>query len=74
MPGRGLISSGAVGAMVGAICCATPLLAVVLGALGLSAWLTGADYVALAVLLAGIALIGLGLHRRRRETAGGCRR
>jgi mercuric ion transport protein len=64
MPGRGLITTGAVGTVVGAICCATPILAVVLGAMGLSAWLAGADYVAIAVLLAGLALGGLGLYRR----------
>jgi mercuric ion transport protein len=74
MPGRGLITTGAIGALLAAICCATPLLAVVLGALGLSAWLAGADYVVLAVLLATIALIGLGLYRRNTEITSGYRR
>ena len=63
MPGRGL-STGAIGAILAAICCATPLLAVVLGAAGLSVWLAGADYVVIAVLLASVALMGLGLCRR----------
>lgn len=67
VPGRGLIATGAVGAILAAICCTTPLLAVVLGAMGLSAWLAGADYVVLAVLLAGAALIGLGVYRRHTE-------
>ena len=74
MPGRGFIAAGALGAILAAICCATPLLAVVLGALGLSAWLAGADYIVLGVLLAGIAPIGLGLYRRHTETASGYRR
>ena len=64
LAGRGLIAAGAAGAILAAICCATPLLAVVLGAVGLSVWLAGADYAVLALLLAGFALIGLGLHRR----------
>jgi len=74
MPGRGLIATGAIGAIVAAICCATPLVAVVLGAMGLSAWLAGADYVVLAVLLAGMGLIALGRYRRRTETTSGYRR
>jgi mercuric ion transport protein len=51
-------------AVLGVVCCSTPVLAVVLGAIGLSVWLAGADYLVFAVLLAGIALIGLGLYRR----------
>jgi mercuric ion transport protein len=69
MPGRGLITTGAVAAILGAICCATPLLVLALGAMGLSAWLAGADYIALALLLAGIALVGLGLYRRHAATS-----
>jgi hypothetical protein len=42
--------------------------------MGLSAWLAGADYVMLAVLLAGAALIGPGLYRRHSATTGGYRR
>ena len=69
MNDRSLIATGSVGAIVAAICCATPLLAVVPGAMGLSAWLAGADYVAIAVLLAGLALIGLGIYRRHAAAA-----
>ena len=42
---RTLIATGTVRAVLAALCCATPLLAVVLGGLGLAAWLTKADYV-----------------------------
>jgi len=42
---RTLITTGIVGAVVAAVCCATPLLAIVFGALGLTAWLAKADYV-----------------------------
>ena len=73
MPGRGLIATGAVGAILAAICCTTPLLAVVLGAMALSAWLAGADYVVFGVMLAATALIGLGLYSRHSETTSGHR-
>jgi mercuric ion transport protein len=62
---RTLIATGVVGAVLAAICCFTPLLALALTAVGLTAWLAKADYVVIPVLLLGIALIALGLYRRR---------
>ena len=64
MTDRSLITTGAAGAALAAICCATPLLAVVLGSVGLSAWLASANYLVMPVLLLGVALVGLGLYRR----------
>jgi mercuric ion transport protein len=68
---RSLIATGAVGAALAAICCATPLLAVVLGGIGLTAWLAKADYVVLAVLVLALALMGLGLYRRSTKARAG---
>lgn len=65
MNSRSLITTGAIGAALAAICCATPLLAVVLGGVGLTAWLAHANYVVMPVLLLGVALVGVGLYRRR---------
>jgi mercuric ion transport protein len=65
MNGRSLITTGAIGAALAAICCATPSLAVVLGGVGLTAWLAHADYVVMPVLILGVALVGLGLYRSR---------
>jgi mercuric ion transport protein len=65
MDDRTLITTGAVGSVVAAVCCATPILAVVLGMLGLAAWLWVADYVVIPLLLVCLALLGLGLYRRR---------
>jgi mercuric ion transport protein len=62
---RTLITTGAIGAVVAAICCMTPLLVVVLGAVGLTAWLAKADYVLILALIMCLALIALGLYRRR---------
>jgi mercuric ion transport protein len=62
---RTLIATGAVGAVLAAICCATPLLAVVFGAIGITGWLARADYVVMPALLICLGLIGFGLYRRR---------
>jgi mercuric ion transport protein len=70
MTDRSLITTGATGAIVAAICCATPLLAFVLGSIGLTAWLAKSDYVVIPVLFLGASLLGLGLYRR--HTAATC--
>ncbi len=62
---RTLIATGAIGAALAAICCATPLLVVVLGAVGLTGWLAKADYVVMPALIVCLGLIGIGLYRRR---------
>lgn len=48
---RTLITTGTIGAVIAAICCATPLLAIVFGTLGLTAWLASADFVLIPALL-----------------------
>jgi mercuric ion transport protein len=65
MRDRTLIATGAVGAALAALCCFTPLLAVLSGAVGLTAWLAKADYVLMPALILCVALIGFGLYRRR---------
>ena len=67
MDDRTLITTGSIGAIIAAICCATPILAVVLGAAGLTAWLAKADYVLIPILILCLGLLGLGLYRRRRR-------
>ena len=71
MTDRSLITTGAIGAILAAICRVTPLLAVVLGSIGLTAWLAKADYIVMPVLFLGVALLGLGLYRG--HTAATCR-
>lgn len=65
MNDRSLITTGVIGTVLAAICCATPLLAVVLGSIGLTAWLANADYIAIPALLLGVALVSLGRYRRQ---------
>ena len=62
---RTLIATGAISAALAAICCATPLLAFVLSAAGLTAWLARADYILIPVLILGLGLLALGIYRGR---------
>ncbi len=50
MTDRGLLTTGVVGTIIAGICCFTPALVVLLGAVGLSAWLGWLDYVLLPAL------------------------
>lgn len=69
---RTLITTGTVGAILAAICCATPLLAVLLGAIGLTAWVSKTDYVVIPALLICLGLVGIGIYRRRITTSACC--
>ena len=69
MTDRSLIATGGVAAVLAAICCATPILAVLLGAIGLTAWVAKADYIVMPVLVVGIALVGFGRYRRQSAVA-----
>ena len=65
MNDRALIRAGTAGAVLAAICCATPFLAGVLPLAGLGAWLAGAGPVVLPLMVACIALVAWAFHRRR---------
>ena len=64
-----LIGIGAAGAVLSMLCCATPVLAVLLGALGLTAFVAKLDYVLVPVFVASVALVIFALVRRRRSCA-----
>jgi mercuric ion transport protein len=70
MNDRSLVATGGIATVLAVICCATPILTVLLGAIGLTAWIANADYIVLAVLLLGVALAGLGLYRRHVAATG----
>ena len=63
---RKLLGVGIGGTAVTAVCCFTPALVILLGGLGLSAWLAWLDYVLLPLLAAFIALTLYALMRVRR--------
>ena len=71
MKDRTLLGVGVTGAVVAAVCCATPILVVLLDALGLSAWVAKLDYVLLPTLAVCLSLVAFTLYRRR-QTAASC--
>jgi mercuric ion transport protein len=70
MSDQKLIWTGGVGSVITAICCFTPALVPLLGAVGLSAWLGWLDYVLFPALILFLGMTAYGLWRRRR--AVGC--
>lgn len=67
-----LIKTGAIGAALAAICCATPVLVIGLGTVGLSALTGYLDYVLLPILVLCLGVLGYGLHIRRQSAAACC--
>jgi mercuric ion transport protein len=63
------IKTGIVGAVIAAVCCATPILVILLGVVGLSAFTSSIDYVVLPVLAFCIGLIALGVYNRRQNAS-----
>lgn len=64
---RKLIATGIVGTVIAALCCFTPLLVVLLGAVGLSAWLGWLDYVLLPALAFFVVLTVYAVWRRQQR-------
>lgn len=64
-----LLRTGIVGSVIAMVCCATPILVILFGALGLSAWVAKLDYVLLPALAACLGLVGFALYRRRQAAA-----
>ena len=69
MTDKGLLCTGAAGSVVAAVCCFTPALVVLLGAVGLSTWLAWLDYILLPALVFFVGLTGFALMRMQREWA-----
>lgn len=70
MSDKKLLCTGAAGSAIAALCCFTPALVILLGVVGLSAWLAWLDYVLLPALVFFLGLTGYALMRLRRKTAG----
>jgi mercuric ion transport protein len=64
-----ILKTGAIGSLIAAICCFTPALVVLFGAIGLSAWVGGLDYVLLPSLAMFLGLTGYGVWRRKKGQA-----
>lgn len=66
MNDKALLRTGIIGAVIAAICCFTPLLVILLGAVGLTAWLLWFDYAVFAALIAFLGLLAFVLVKRRK--------
>lgn len=64
-----LLRTGIAGSMIAAVCCATPVLVFLLGAVGLSAWVGGLDYVLMPALMVFVGITIHALRRRQMERA-----
>ena len=71
MTDRKLLCTGAAGSAIAAICCFTPLLVILLGAVGLSAWLAWLDYVLLPALILFLGLTAFAAMRMQRSRVRG---
>ena len=60
-----LLKIGIIGSAVAAVCCFTPLLVVLLGAIGLSGVIGNLDYVLLPALVIFLAITGYALWKRK---------
>ncbi|MFZ3206645.1 MAG: transporter [Pseudomonadales bacterium RIFCSPLOWO2_02_FULL_63_210] len=64
-----LLKIGVSGSVVAALCCFTPVLVILLGVVGLSAWVGYLDYVLFPALAAFVALTLYALHKKRKAEA-----
>ena len=69
MDNQTLLKTGIAASVVAALCCATPILVILFGVLGLSAWVGWLDYVLIPALVVSIGIAAYALHRRRDEAA-----
>lgn len=65
-----ILKTGIAGSIIAAVCCFTPVLVILLGAVGLSAWLGWIDVVLLPALAVFIGITVYGLWRRKQTAAG----
>ena len=66
MNNRALLRTGIIGTVVAALCCFTPVLVILFGAVGLAAWVGYLDYLLLPALVFFISLTVYALTRRNR--------
>ncbi|NQW00607.1 MAG: mercury resistance system transport protein MerF [Rhodospirillales bacterium] len=65
-----LLTAGIIGTLVAAICCFTPALVLLLGALGLSVFVPGLDLVFLPLLALSLVVLAVALIKRHRRLSG----
>ncbi len=73
MKDRTILRTGIVGSVIAAVCCFTPVLILLLGAVGFAAWLGWLDYVLFPALAFFLAMTAYGLYRWRQNAGEGAR-
>ncbi|WP_169543951.1 mercury resistance system transport protein MerF [Sneathiella aquimaris] len=68
MRDKNLFKFGIVGSVIAALCCFTPVLVILFGAVGLSAVLGWVDYVLMPALLFFIGLTFYAVYRRQKNS------
>lgn len=71
MSNKGLLRTGLIGTVIAAVCCFTPALVILLGAVGLSAALAWLDYVLFPALVLFIGITIYAWMQRRHKPAEG---
>jgi mercuric ion transport protein len=71
MKNKTMLKTGIIGSAIAAVCCFTPALVLLLGAVGLSAWLAWLDYVLLPALVIFLGVTAFALIRRVRAPNAG---
>jgi mercuric ion transport protein len=66
---KSLLRTGVIGAVIAAVCCFTPVLVILLGAVGLSAALGWLDYILFPALVVFIAITIYAVVRRQHKDA-----
>lgn len=69
MENRKLLRTGLIGTVIAALCCFTPVLVILLGAVGLSAWLGWLDYVLFPALAIFVGITIYAVYRQRQDRA-----
>jgi mercuric ion transport protein len=70
--GKTIIKVGIVGTILAAVCCATPILVILLGAVGLGAMTGYLDYVLLPALAIFILVAAYGFWKKSKNNDGCC--
>ena len=71
MKDKTLLRAGIAGSAITLVCCFTPVLVVLVGAVGLSAIVGYLDFVLFPALAVFLALTAYALYRRRQAASGG---
>jgi mercuric ion transport protein len=71
MENKKLLCTGGTGTVIVAICCFTPVLVILLGAIGQSAWVGWLDYVLFPLLFLFIGITIFALIRKRKGPSAG---